>query len=84
MKGNFQHLDPTSTYIYRENTVVYGFETDCYCFSCDVRNGYLVGKRDSLPDIFGWAIGQHIDTVRDFVRVLKPLYIKGIKANGKH
>lgn len=71
---NFQHLDPTSTFIYQQ-TVVYGFETDTYCFWCRVRRGYLVGRRDALPTDFQWAIGQHIDTIKDFVSNLMPLWL---------
>lgn len=77
MSGNFSHLDPTTTYIYRATTVWYGFETDSYCFKCQVRNGYLIGRRDRLPDTFSWAIGQHIDVVRNFVQTLKPLHLVG-------
>lgn len=72
----FQNLDPTSTYIYKGHTVVYAFETESYCFLCDVRSGYLTGRRCHLPDEFMWAIGQHIDTLKDFVVQIRPLRIK--------
>jgi hypothetical protein len=72
-RDGFKHLDPTSTKVYREHTVVYGFETGCYCFTCRVQNGYLVGKRASMPKHSEWMIGQHIDVIRDFVLNLMPL-----------
>lgn len=72
---NMRHLDPTTTKVYTEHTVWYGFDTGSYCFKCKVRKGYLTGRRADLPEEFNWAIGQHIDTVSDFVTNIMALRI---------
>jgi hypothetical protein len=75
MAGKMSRLDPSATVIYREHTVLYGFETGCYCFTCRVKNGYLTGLRANMPKHSEWMIGQHIDVIAKYVLKVKPLRI---------
>lgn len=81
--AGFAHIDPTTTFVYREHTIIYGFEKKDFCFTCFVQRGYLIGRRDSLPEGMEWAIGQHIDTLTQLGIKSKPLTLATLRKKKK-
>jgi hypothetical protein len=53
--------------------VKYGFEADLFCLLLNVKNGYVV-ETPTEPD-FKWIRGQHLETLKDHFKVMKPLRI---------
>jgi hypothetical protein len=49
--------------------VTYGFETEKICFTCNVKNGWVVQTPESHP----WIRGQHLETILPFFVNIKPL-----------
>ena len=69
---SFRHLDPSVTPTYR-STVLYGFSNPIICYMLKVKNGYVI--ESPFREVDKWIRGQHIDALRKYFDVIKPIRI---------
>ena len=72
---SFRHLDESTITVY-QSTVRYGFysgDGSNVCLLLNVKGGYVV-ETPTDPD-FKWIRGQHLETLKSYFKVMKPLRI---------